>query len=105
MPRGERRRIDRVVAAERVDDEHVVGAFGIRDVHAGGQPVHRDCRAARRRRRCVVGRVRAVARSRVSACAVARRSADRAGEIDIDFGHIRAAEIVDDDRRPRRRAR
>ena len=39
---GERARVDRVVAAEAVDREPVVGRFVPRDVHRGGQARDRD---------------------------------------------------------------
>ncbi len=44
--RLEPRSVDRVVASETVDGERVVGAFGIRDRHFRGEPVHRHRAAA-----------------------------------------------------------
>ena len=53
---GEPRRIDRVVAAEAVDDERVVGAFAAGDRHLRGQSRDGDRRAAAGDRDVVVAR-------------------------------------------------
>ena len=86
--RGERRRGDGVVSAEPVDDEVVVRALGVRDRDPRRQPRHGDG-GPRADHVDGVGGVRPVDDHHVGR-AVAGGPADRAGEIDVDFGHVGA---------------
>ena len=92
----QRGRGDRVVATQTVDDERVVRAFAVGHIDPCGQADHRHRRAGADHVDVVVA-VRGVRDDRVG-LAVARRAADRAGEIDVDLDDVGAAQIVDRER-------
>ena len=101
--------VDRVVAAEGIDDERVVGPFGALDGHQGRQPGDGEAGAAAGDLDGV-GAVGAVDDDRVG---LAVAGAARVAEVDVHAGDVGAGEVVDGDRvgaaegvdvdRPRRR--
>ena len=86
---------DRVVAAERVHDELVVGPFGALDRNSGRQPGHGEAgpAAGDLDRVCVGG---AVDDDGVG-LAVAGAAAGRAREVEVDVGDVGAGQVVDGD--------
>ena len=90
---GQRGRRHAVVAAQGVDDERIVGPFGVGDVHLGRQPDHGD-RSSRAEDVDDVVAVGAVDDDGVG-LGVAGRAADRAGQVDVDLDEVGAAQVVD----------
>ncbi len=88
---GEAAGIDRVVAAEAVEDQPVVGAFGIRKLDGRGEAGDAD-HAARRRDGRGIGAGRPVDDDLVGLRIAA---ADAGAEVDLDQGHAGWAEVVD----------
>jgi hypothetical protein len=76
---------------QRVDDERIIRAFGVGDVHARRQPEHRN-RSPRAHDIDDVGAVAAVD-DHESAAASPNSAADRAGEIHIGGRQVRAGEV------------
>src|SRR5262249_5726682 len=84
---------DRVVAAQRLDDELVVGRFGPGDVHGSVQADY-GVAAARADDLDVVGPARAVDGDRVGR-AVAGAGARHSCQVKVDRGHVGAGQVAD----------
>ena len=87
---------DGVVAAQRVDDERVVGPFAAGDVDRAGRPTT-ETEVPAPNTSMMSAPLRAVDDHRVG-LRRRRRPAERAGEIDVDLRHVGAGQVVDGDR-------
>ena len=92
---GERRGVDRVVAAERPDDQAVVGALGGVQRHLRRQARDGHCIAAADNVDCVFGGS-TIHRHGVG-CSVSCAAARQAGQIDGHLPRIGAGQVVDSD--------
>src|SRR6266540_2881518 len=93
----QRRGGDAVVTAESADDERVVRAFRVQDVHLRGEAEDRNRSSGSDHVDDVVA-VRPVGHDRIGRAVAGRRPADRTGEVDVHRHQIGPGQVIDSDR-------